>query len=168
MKIGILGSNDRAIAIGRLLASGGHDVTISDPGDDAKAADAATRAGVTTETPYRQAMTREVLILAAMPERIDRGLASMGSGAAAIPVDATEPRRGEAHDAQALALKLNDHRVVRALVVLPQPGANVTICGDDPEAKATVGRMFESSGCVTTDRGPLAAAVELEPQASAA
>jgi predicted dinucleotide-binding enzyme len=61
-----------------------------------------------------------------------------------------------------LAAKLNSHTVVRALIVLAQPGANIPIAGDDAQAKVTVAQMFESCGCLTTDRGGLSNADELE------
>ena len=70
--------------------------------------------------------------------------------------------------AELLSHMLDDHRVVRALVVLPQEGANVPICGDDANAKVIVDRMFQEAGCITTDRGPLSAAKELEPRPVAA
>ncbi len=169
MKIGILGTNDRAVAIGRLLASGGHDVTVSDPNDAKRAEAAARQAGATAETPYHQAMTREVLVMATAPDRADRALAAMGSGAEAVIVDAMDGSpAGREGGTERLARKLDSHRVVRALIVLPQSGANIPIAGDDPDAKAAVDRMFQATGCLTTDRGGLAAARELEPQAAAA
>jgi predicted dinucleotide-binding enzyme len=66
-----------------------------------------------------------------------------------------------------LAAKLDSHRVVRALINMPQSGANVPICGDDENAKALVDRALHESGCLTTDRGPLANAAELEVPAAA-
>ncbi len=69
------------------------------------------------------------------------------------------PHRG----AELLARKLDSHEVVRALIVLPQAGANIPICGDDPAAKALVDDAFKACGCLTTDRGPLSNATELEP-----
>jgi predicted dinucleotide-binding enzyme len=170
MRIGIIGINDRALAIGRLLAGGGHDVSFSDPSGGEAAQRVAGQIGAGAETPYRQAITREMLILACDPERVDDALASLGSGVAALAfVDALDGRqaRGSRTDAETLAHKLDSHRVVRALIVLPQSGANIPICGDDPQAKALVEQAFAACNCITTDRGPLANATELEPKRAA-
>jgi predicted dinucleotide-binding enzyme len=152
MRIGIIGSDSRAAAIGRLLIGGGHAVS--------------SQAGVgESEIPYRQACTRELLVLAVSSDRIDDALAAIGSGidARAI-VDATDGTPGSFATSQAelLARKLNSHRVVRALITLPQAGASIPICGDDPVAKQLVQEAFEACKCVVTDRGPLSVASELE------
>ena len=167
MKIGIIGSNDRAAAIGRLLISGGHDVTVGDPRDGEVAKRTAAAIGAVPETPYNQAMTRELLVLASARRDADRAITAMGGGTEGVVVDAREggppaPHRG----AELLAHKLDSHAVVRALVVIPQPGANIPICGDDPSAKALVEEAFRACDCLTTDRGPLANAPELEPPGS--
>jgi len=117
------------------------------------------------ETPYRQACTSDVVIFAMRNDQIEAALTAVGSGieSRAI-VDATEGPPGSTRHTQAelLAHKLDSHRVVRALIALPQRGANILICGDDPAAKQLVEEAFEESGCVVTDRGPLANAGELE------
>ncbi|HEU5480336.1 MAG TPA: NAD(P)-binding domain-containing protein [Candidatus Tumulicola sp.] len=163
MKIGIIGSDPRAIAIGRLLASGGHELTVGDVRADA-AGRAAAHIGAPVETPYQQAMTRDVLVMAFPRSEADRVLAAMGASPHGVIVDAREggPARPH-HGAELLAHKLDSHEVVRALVVLPQQGANIPICGDDPEAKAVVNEVFTACGCLTADRGPLSNAAELEP-----
>ncbi|MBV8147501.1 MAG: hypothetical protein JO092_00255 [Candidatus Eremiobacteraeota bacterium] len=152
MKIGIIGSDARAAAIGRLLVSGGHDVS--------------SQAGVgEAEIPYRQACTREMLVVAVPSEGIDEALTAIGSGIGSQAiVDATDGDRVSYGHTQAelLARKLNSHRVVRALITLPQAGANIPICGDDPIAKQVVEAAFEACKCVVSDRGPLANAGQLE------
>lgn len=164
MKIGIIGADDRAVAIGRLLAQGGHDVTLSDPKNPDHAKAVAPQVPAEPEIPYRQAMTRDVVFIACERGEVDRAVTAMGSSADAIIVDATEgpkPAAGPS-GAEILAHKLDSHNVVRAMIVLPQTGANVPICGDDEIAKTIVGEVLQSSGCVTTDRGTLANAAELE------
>lgn len=160
------------MAIARLLASGGHDVTISDPDSPTHGAEkAAGQAGTETEIPYRQAMTRDALIFALPRVEVDDALSAVGSGIeAGVIVDAMEGPPlvpNGATGAELLARKLNSHHVVRALIVLPQAGANIPICGDDPNAKTLVDELFKASGCITTDRGPLANAGELEPPQAA-
>jgi predicted dinucleotide-binding enzyme len=151
MRIGIIGSDARAAAIGRLLLSGGHDVS--------------SQAGVgEAEIPYRQACTREMLVLAVPSDRIDEALTALGSGiqSQAI-VDATDgPGASGNSQAELLARKINSHRVVRALITLPQAGASIPICGDDPVAKQLTEEAFEACQCIVTDRGPLSSASQLE------
>jgi predicted dinucleotide-binding enzyme len=158
MRIGIIGSDRRAAAIGRLLVAGGHQVS--------------SQAGVgEAEEPYRQGCTRDLLVLAMPSDRIDDSLAALGSGiqAQAI-VDATDGAAPSVGNSQAelLAHKLDSHRVVRALITLPQAGTSVAICGDDPHAKQLVAEALRACKCAVTDRGPLSQAGELErPRAAA-
>jgi predicted dinucleotide-binding enzyme len=164
MKIGIIGSDQRSVAIGRLLASGGHDVRIGDPLRNEAAQHAAAQINAEVESPYRQAMTCDLIFFADARAVADRALVALGSEPAAVIVDARDGGPAVPHQgAELLARKLDSHHVVRALVVLPKAGANVPICGDDPSAKAVVDQAFQAAGCVTTDRGPLSNAPELEP-----
>lgn len=167
MRIGIVGSDDRAKAIGRLLRTGGHQVTLADPAAKERARRAAAEIGAREEIPYKQAMHSDLLVLA-MPDReLDTAVKAVGSGAGAVIVDAVEFEHGNGWQsgAEQLARKLDSHNVVRALINLPETGANVPICGDDEVSKALVDRALHSCGCVTTDRGPLAKAIELEAPA---
>jgi predicted dinucleotide-binding enzyme len=167
MIIGIVGSDDRAQAIGRLLRSGGHKVTFGDPAAIDRAGMAAAAVGAQKELPYRQAMQSDLLVLAVPQDQVDRAVAAVGSGADAVIVDAVEgERRSRAHSgAEILARKLDSHRVVRALINMPQAGSNIQICGDDPQSKILVDKALHTCGCVTTDRGPLSSATELEAPA---
>ena len=166
MNIGILGSDQRAVAIGRLLASGGHDISFSDPRSTAAADRAAASIGALSETPYNQAMTRDLVIFACARADIDKAITAFGSPIEGVVLDALDGSPDAPHHgSELLARKLDSHSVVRALIVLPQAGANIPICGDDPAAKAVVNDAFVASGCLTTDRGPLSNAAELEPSA---
>jgi predicted dinucleotide-binding enzyme len=164
MKIGILGSDTRAVAIGRLLASGRHDLSFSDPLDKAAADRAAAGIGAQSETPYQQAMTRDLLVFACPRDALDAAVTAIGSNVESVVLDALDGGPDAPHHgAELLAHKLNSHAVVRALIVLPQAGANLPICGDDPAAKAMVDEAFTACGCRATDRGTLSNAPELEP-----
>ncbi|HEV3194824.1 MAG TPA: NAD(P)-binding domain-containing protein [Candidatus Cybelea sp.] len=167
MKIGIVGSDDRAMAIGRLLHNGGHQVTFGDPSAKERARRAAAAMGTRSEIPYRQAMSSDLLLFAVPREELDKAVTAVGSGAEAVIVDAVEGGRKlpSTSRAELLARKLDTHRVVRALINMPQPGANIPICGDDSLSKNLVDRALHSCGCATTDRGPLANATELEAPA---
>lgn len=169
MNIGIVGSNERAMAIGRLLRSGGHHVTFGDPAGSERARRAAALLGTESELPYQQAMRSDLLVFAMPRDQVDRAVTAVGSGSEAVIVDVVEtrPEHAPRSGAEMLAHKLDSHRVVRALINLPQPGSNVAICGDDVLSKQLLDKALHSCGCVTTDRGPLAKAVELEPPAMA-
>ena len=112
-------------------------------------------------------MHSELLVLAMPQKEVDRAVAALGSGADAVIVDVIEGERGNRSlsGAEMLAQKLDSRRVVRALINMPQPGANVPICGDDALSKDLVDRAFQACGCATTDRGPLGNATELEARA---
>ncbi len=167
MKIGIVGSNDRAMAIGRLLRDGGHQVTFGDPNAKERARRAASLVGGADATPYDQAMCSDLLVFAVPRQEVDRAVTAVGSGAGAVIVDAVEGERGNRSlsGAELLAAKLNSHRVVRALINMPQAGCEVSICGDDPTSKGLVDEALQSCGCETTDRGPLANSSQLEAPA---
>lgn len=167
MRIGIVGSDDRAVAIGRLLRTGGHQVTFGDPEAKERAKRAASLVGARDDIPYHQALSSDLLVLAVPRQEVDRAVAAVGSGAEAVIVDAVEGERGNRSlsGAEMLAHKLDSRRVVRALINMPQSGVEVSICGDDPTSKSLVGRALSSCGCATTDRGPLANAAQLEAPA---
>src|SRR5580693_1491703 len=118
MIIGIVGSDDRAQAIGRLLKRGGHKITFGDPSARDRAARAAAALGTNSEIPYKQAMCSDLLMVAVPREQLDRALTAVGSGADAVIVDAVENERGNgSHSgAEMLAHKLDSHNVVRALI----------------------------------------------------
>lgn len=166
MKIGIIGSDDRAVAIGRLLTEGGHEVEFANARDPHAAEEAAEKTGAGADIPYRLGAKAEILIFAVPHERIDAAITAVGSvpnPGAIVEAGDSRPVEGDSTDAECLAKKLDSHKVVRALIVLPQAGANIPICGDDPEAKTLVEAAFTAANCVVTDRGPLSAAVELYP-----
>jgi predicted dinucleotide-binding enzyme len=167
MRIGIVGSDDRAQAIGRLLHTGGHEVTYGDPARKERAERASQEVGSHAEIPYRQAMRSDLLVFAVPGEEVDRAVAAVGSPQEAVIVDAMQEKRNGSprSGAEMLAHKLDSRRVVRALIGVPTSGANIPICGDDPLSKTLVEGALQSAGCLVTDRGPLAAAKELEAPA---
>jgi predicted dinucleotide-binding enzyme len=157
------------MAIGRLLREGGHQITFGDPVKE-RANRAAMALGARTQRPYDQAMYSDVLLITVPRQEIDRAVSAIGANAGAVVVDAVEAEcgNGRRSGAEMLARKLNSGSVVRALITMPQSGANVQICGDDARAKAVVDRALRASGCATTDHGPLSHATELEAPATAA
>lgn len=166
MKIGIIGSDDRAVAIGKLLTEGGHEIEFSNPSDKQAAEEAANKTGAEADIPYKLASTTEMLLFAVPHDDLDAAITAIGTVAtpqAIVEAGNARPTGDELTDAEYLAKKLDSHTVVRALIVLPQAGANIPVCGDDPSAKALVEQAFAACNCVVTDRGPLTNAGELYP-----
>jgi predicted dinucleotide-binding enzyme len=170
MKIAIFGSNPRAVAIGELLVDAGYHVCFGDAGGIQPAESAAERAGAVADTPYNDAAVCEMWIFAGSRERVDDLLVQTGPvPSQAVVVDAMEERSpNDGQGAELLARKLNTHRLVRALIVAPQVGANIQYCGDDADAMTMVEEVFRTAGCVMTDRGPLANAAQIEMPPDAA
>jgi predicted dinucleotide-binding enzyme len=164
MKIAIFGSDRRAIGIGRLLVDAGYHVCFGDAGGMKPAEAAAERAGAVADTPYNDAAVCDMLIFAGSREQIDDLLAVAGCiSPQTIVVDAMEGTLPGGENGPALlARKLDTRRVVRALIAAPQAGANILYCGDDADAMTKVEEVFRTAGCLTTDRGPLANAAEIE------
>ena len=166
MKIGIIGSDDRAVAIGRLFTEGGHEVEFSNPRDKRAAEEAANKTGAEADIPYNLASTTELLIFSVPHDELDAAVTAVGAVTtpqAIVEAGDSRPSDDDLTDAECLAKKLDSHAVVRALIVLPQAGANIPICGDDPIAKSLVEQAFAACNCVVTDRGPLSNARELYP-----
>ena len=164
MKVAIFGSSPRAVAIGRLLVDAGYNVCFGDAEGMKPAEAAAEQAGAVADTPYNDAAVCGMLIFAGPREQTDQLLAQAGTiSPQTVVVDAMEGMLpGVESSPELLARKLDTHRVVRAMIPVPQAGANVLYCGDDADAISMVEEVFRTAGCVTTDRGPLANAAEIE------
>jgi len=153
--------------MGKLLVDAGYHVCFGDAAGMEPAQTAADRAGAVADTPYNDAAVCDVVIFAADRTQMDDLIAQSGSIAPhAVVIDAMESARsGDENGAALLARKLDTHRVVRAMIPLPQAGANVLFCSDDADAMTVAEEVFRTAGCVTTDRGPLANAAEIETSA---
>ncbi|HEY5256765.1 MAG TPA: NAD(P)-binding domain-containing protein [Candidatus Baltobacteraceae bacterium] len=167
MKIAIMGTTPHAQAIAHLLAQhGGHEISVSDAFKPERAAPAAAGLGddAIAETPYQQAAVSDVLILATRWEDLDQALLAMGTPPdTAVIVDATKPPHpGPQSGAQIIAHRLDSHRVVEAFTQTPEPGCTISLCGDDPDAKAVVEGLIREMGCTPHDLGGLKHAGEIE------
>jgi predicted dinucleotide-binding enzyme len=166
MKIAIIGTTPHGQAIGRLLATSGHEVSVSDPYAPDRAAPAAAgiASDASAETPYQQASVSDVLIFTTRWEDLDQALAAMGPPPeTAVIVNATKPLgSSEMSGAEMLSKRLNTHRIVEAFTQTPERGAVVPLCGDDPEAKEIVMDIIRSMGCTPSDLGGLKHAAEIE------
>jgi predicted dinucleotide-binding enzyme len=138
MDIVVFGRDPRANAVRDLLASGGYSVS-SD--FDATVPIAVVLAGSHYE--YEK-------------------IGASGGGASTVVIDATDGRFNRSA-LEAAGAKVGTQRLVRALLVLPQAGANVLLCADDREAMQLTQQIFEKCGCIPTDRGPLSNADEIQP-----
>lgn len=166
MTIGIIGADDRGVAIGRLLQRCGHRVTFSDPnGPDhaQKAADALGGDCAACST-YDQATTADALVLAVHWEDLDGSLKALGDYKDGIIIDATRPPYLEdgTSGAELLARKLDNRHVVKAFVDMDDPKEPIRVASDDPEARIQVEEMIRVCGGVVEDVGPLSKAIEIE------
>ncbi len=161
--IGILGSDERSVALAQILAATGARLSFADPSARERAESAAHALHAKTGTPYHIAAISDVLVFASDPSHVDALLARLGTiPHETIVLDATPATGARPERAVLLAHKIDSHRVVRALLPTPKPGAVVTLCGDDPEARAAVTELLRAGRMEVADRGGLAAAVELE------
>jgi hypothetical protein len=138
MTIVVFGQDARANAARELMISGGYTVTSSFDGS-----------------------IPDIVILA--NGKYDLGLIDgVGGTSSTVLIDATDSRFDRA-SLEAAGKRLGTQRLVRALLVLPQAGANVLLCADDRDAMQITQTIFQKCGCVPTDRGPLSNAAELQP-----
>jgi hypothetical protein len=138
MDIVVFGRDPRADAVRELLKSGGYSVSSDFDG------------------------TVPIAVILAGSHYEYGKIGESGSGASTVLIDATDGRFDRSQ-LEAAGASVGTQRLVRALLVLPQTGANVLLCADDPEAMKLTQEIFEKCGCIPTDRGPLSNADELQP-----
>ncbi len=166
MTIGIIGADDRAVAIGRMLQQCGHKVSFSSPHGMEAAEKAAQALGgdAAASTTYDQAATSEALVMAIHWEDLDGALRALGDYKDGIVIDATRPPDlGDGTSgAEMLAKKLDNRHVVKAFVDVSDPNEPIRVASDDPEARMHVEEMIRVCGGTVEDAGPLAKAIEIE------
>jgi predicted dinucleotide-binding enzyme len=166
MTIGIIGSDDRAVALGKLLRRSGQIVCFSDPMHKQNPASAAHALGegAFASTPYRQAATCDTLLFMVHWEDLESTLSALGSYKDGIVIDATRPPDlGEkTSGAELLAHKLDNRHIVKAFVESIRPGDRVKVAADDPEARDRVDELISACGCTAENIGPLANARTIE------
>jgi predicted dinucleotide-binding enzyme len=165
--IGIIGADDRAVAIGKMLQRGGNVVCFSDLDDDRTSQSAAELLGdgAFATTPSQQAATCDPLFLTIHWQDLERALAALGTYKDGIVVDATRPPDlGQLSGAEMLAHKLDNPHVVKGFVE-PLDGDEshfIKIASDDARARAEVGEIIAHCGGNALDVGPLANARTIE------
>jgi predicted dinucleotide-binding enzyme len=165
MHIGIIGSDEHGVEIGRALRKSGTIISFSDIEDDRTSQSAAVRLGEGTyaTTPYQQAAHCDAICLAVRWEQVDRALTAIGAFKDGIIIDATRPPDlGRLSGAELLAHKLDNPHVVKAFVEPISGNHFIKIAADDPTARAEVGELIMHSGHSPLDIGPLANARTIE------
>ena len=168
MTIGIIGADDRAVAIGRMLQRCGHQISFSDPKNNRAAERAADALGGDAKacTAYDLAAASEALVMAIHWDDLDGTLKALGDYKDGLVIDATRPPElQEGHSgAEVLAKKLDNRHVVKAFVDMTDPAEPIRIASDDPEARTQVEEIIRTCGIPVEDAGPLANAAEIEKQ----
>jgi predicted dinucleotide-binding enzyme len=167
MTIGIIGADDRAVAIAKMLRGCGHQVSFSDPIHEITPPSAANAVGggdVWAATAARQAAECDALFIMVHWEDLEQALAALGPYRDGIVIDTTRPPDlGErTSGAELLARKLDNHHVVKAFVEPFGPGDVIQVASDDPQALAFVEDMIVCSGCFAENVGPLSSARHME------
>jgi predicted dinucleotide-binding enzyme len=185
VKIGVIGAGNVGGALGKLWAGKGHEIVFGarDP-QSAKVQELVKSAGPNARaaTVPQAASFGDVIVLATPWPATKAAIQSAGSLAGKILIDCTNPM---AADLSGLTIGTNNSggeevarwatgaRVVKGFNTLgagsfanPRFGsenASMFICGDDAQAKSTVGQLTAELGFDVVDAGPLTASRELEP-----
>ena len=181
MRIGIIGAGNLGSALGDQLSKRGHEIMF---GGGTSAAKAAERIGVAVGDNADAAEFAEAVILAVPFGAIDDALEQAGSLNGKVlwsAVNALKPDFSglavgfDTSAAEEVARRAPGARVVGALPPFAQAIASgelgydnglvpsVFLCGDEPEAKAIVGRLVGDLGAEPVDAGPLSASRLVEP-----
>jgi 8-hydroxy-5-deazaflavin:NADPH oxidoreductase len=181
MKVGIIGAGSLGGALGKRLASSGHQIMY---GGGASASDTAAQQGAEAGSNADAATFGEVVALAVPFAAIDDALAMAGplegrvlwSCVNAVKPDFSGLAVGyDTSAAEDIARRASGARVVEAIPPFAQALASgdlsydrglrptVFLCGDDDEAKRTVEPLVAALGADPVDAGPLRAARLIEP-----
>ncbi len=165
MTIGIIGADDRAVTVGKMLCACGHVVCFSDPMNERTPASAAHAIGhgAFACSPNQQATTCDTLIFMVHWEDLDRTLGALGTYKDGIVIDATRPPDlGERSCAETIAQKLDNAHVVKAFVEHLEPGATIKVAADDARARERAEELIAGCGCNVENVGSLANARSIE------
>lgn len=185
MRIAILGTGTMGMALGRLLARGGHEVVFGSRSDvRARAAAAAVRRA--TGSSYEGAVLGSDLVaLAAIWEDVFSVLASVSVWSGRILLDCTNPENPSGRGLsvghvtsgaeeiarrvpEAWVVKALNHVYAEALDALREGGTRPVAfyCGEEATAKGIVAGLIDGAGLRAVDAGPLGSARYLEPLAA--
>lgn len=177
MNIGIIGTGNLSIELGRLWTKQGHVVFFGSRNPD-YALEVANSIGVMASGGGVAAAAKfaRVVLLSVRWDALPDVLKEAGSLRGKIVIDATNPmlpdwtalyQRESISGAEALARMLPGAKVVKAfnrVMVTAGSGAQTAVAyaGDDAEAKATVAGLIEDTGASALDYGCLDSARALE------
>jgi 8-hydroxy-5-deazaflavin:NADPH oxidoreductase len=177
--IGVIGAGRIGGNAARLLARAGHEVVVSFSRDPARLQALADEIGARAGTPAEAAQA-DVVILSVPWRLIDDVLGQAGSLDGRIVIDTTNQFGANGlEDLPTTAAEFNQRRMPGARLVkafntltagFQAEAAGRTgpdrvvmfMCGDDPEAKATVAGLIEDAGFTPVDMGGLADATPME------
>jgi predicted dinucleotide-binding enzyme len=183
MRIGIIGAGALGTALARRLAAKGHDVTLSFSRDAAKLQEAARAAAAQSASVAKTVESAEVIALATPWAATELALRQAGDLPGRIIWDCTNPLKPDfsglvigtdISGGETVARWATGARVVKAIPPFAEhlmagdaridghPVA-VFVCGDDPAARAIVGRLVADLGAEPVEAGPLAVARATEP-----
>jgi 8-hydroxy-5-deazaflavin:NADPH oxidoreductase len=181
MRIGVIGAGRIGGNAGKLFARAGHDVMFSFSREPEKLQRLADEAGAAAGSPAEAASFGDVVVLSVPWALVDDALAQAGSLEGKIVIDTTNQfGRGGLQDlgdrtaAQLNAGRMPGARYVKSFNTLTsgfqaeasERGGDARVvlflCGDDPEAKATVAGLIEDAGFVPVDVGGTADASIME------
>ncbi|OZB95187.1 NADPH-dependent F420 reductase [Paenibacillus sp. XY044] len=165
MKIGVIGTGHMGGTLGKKWAAQGHEVMFGtrDPHSGRiqallQEAGAQAQAGTVREA----AAFSEVILLAVMPDEVERVLEEAGTVTGKILINCTNRFDGQSADTEVRKL-VQGARVVRAFHTLPwevlakpryeEGNATVFLSGEDTEAKDTVARLSRDIGLDSVDVG---------------
>lgn len=179
MKIGILGAGRVGGTLAKRWAQLGHDIMIGtrDPNSEKVKSVLAAAGGAKASSVAEAAAFGDVLLLAVPSNAVQETLATAGDLRGKIVMDAVnwfgeKPAGVAASLAEAIAQWAPGAKVIKAYNMtgagnMANPDyngvkADLFICGDDADAKATVTELTTSIGFDVVDAGPLSAAGLLE------
>jgi predicted dinucleotide-binding enzyme len=181
MQIGIIGAGSLGSALGRSLASRGHEIMFA--GSEA-AQEAATRDGARVGANADAVTFGDVVVLTVPFSAVDAALADAGPFGDRVLwscVNALRPDLAglavgfDTSAAETVAARAVGARVVAAIPPFANAIASsglsydagleptVFVCGDDAHAKQVVGSLIEEIGAQPVDAGPLSTARLVEP-----
>jgi 8-hydroxy-5-deazaflavin:NADPH oxidoreductase len=181
--IAVIGTGNVGTALGSAFAGAGHTVVFGarSPGSDAARAAVAQAPGAVA-VPIAEAAARAQLVVLALPwSAVPATIEQLGDLTGRVVIDATNPLKGDlsglavepdSSAGEQVAAMLPGARVIKAFNTtgaanLASPGypdgaLAMLICGEDPEAKATVAELARSIGFEVVDAGGIALARRLE------
>lgn len=168
MRIGIVGADDRGVAIARMLLKAGHRVTLSDPTghNAAHNAEIALDYWATEASPREQSLESDALVLAVHWQDLADAILQVGDYPDGIVIDATRPPAPLIAEgvsgAERIATALANKHVVKGFVDISDPNEPIEIASDDSRARLRVAEVIAQCGATPRDLGPLKNAVRIE------